>query len=115
MSENCIFCKIAAGIIPTKTVYEDELLIAFPDIHPVAPVHVLVIPRKHLGSVNEASVDDSGLLSHAMLTLPKIASKLGVSDSGYRVVMNTGMDGGQSVLHLHWHILGGRFMEWPPG
>ena len=98
-----------------KLLYEDELLIAFPDINPVAPVHVLVIPRKHLGSVLEAIPDDADLLAHALLTLPKIAAQLGVAETGFRVVMNTGQEGGQSVMHLHWHILGGRFMEWPPG
>ena len=95
--------------------YEDEYLLAFPDINPVAPVHVLVIPRKHLASINEADSSDATLLGHVLLTLPKIAAQLGVDESGYRVVMNTGKDGGQSVMHLHWHILGSRFMEWPPG
>ena len=115
MSQDCIFCKIAAGAIPVKPVYEDELLVAFPDIIPVAPVHVLVIPRKHLGSVIETTPEDADLLAHALLTLPKIAAQLGVAETGFRVVMNTGQEGGQSVMHLHWHILGGRFMEWPPG
>lgn len=115
MSQDCIFCKIAAGAIPVKPVYEDELLVAFPDINPVAPVHVLVIPRKHLGSVIETTLEDADLLAHALLTLPKIAAQLGVAETGFRVVMNTGQEGGQSVMHLHWHILGGRFMEWPPG
>ena len=115
MSEECLFCKIASGAIPVERVYEDEYLLAFPDINPVAPVHVLVIPRKHLASINEADSSDATLLGHVLLTLPKIAAQLGVDESGYRVVMNTGKDGGQSVMHLHWHILGSRFMEWPPG
>jgi len=115
MSEDCIFCKIASGAIPVKIIYEDEHLVAFPDINPVAPVHVLVIPRKHLGSIAEAGPADAAMLGHVMLSLPKIAAQLGVTDAGFRVVMNTGKDGGQSVQHLHWHILGGRFMEWPPG
>lgn len=115
MSDDCIFCKIASGTIPVKIIYEDKFLVAFPDINPVAPVHVLVIPRKHLSNVAQASSADAELLAHAMLTLPKIAAQLGVSDTGFRVVMNTGPEGGQSVNHLHWHILGGRFMEWPPG
>ena len=115
MSQECIFCKIASGDIPVKSVYEDEYLLAFPDINPVAPVHVLVIPRKHLGSVADADSTDVSLLGHALLTLPKIAAQLGVADTGFRVVMNTGENGGQSVMHLHWHILGGRFMKWPPG
>ena len=115
MSEECIFCKIASGAIPVKFIYEDDQLVAFPDINPVAPVHVLVIPRKHLDSVAVAETADSALLGHALLTLPKIAAKLGIAESGFRVVMNTGKDGGQTVMHLHWHLLGGRFMEWPPG
>ena len=115
MAEECIFCKIAAGAIPVKPIYEDEQLVAFPDINPMAPVHVLVIPRKHLDSVAEAGPADAAMLGHAMLTLPKIAAQLGIAESGFRVVMNTGKEGGQSVTHLHWHILGGRFMEWPPG
>jgi histidine triad (HIT) family protein len=115
MSDECIFCKIALGAIPAKLVYEDEFLVAFPDINPVAPVHVLVIPRKHINSIAEATPADSDLLAHALLILPKIATQLGLTDSGYRVVMNTGPDGGQSVMHLHWHILGGRSMQWPPG
>jgi len=115
MSEDCIFCKIASGAIPVKIIYEDEHLVAFPDINPVAPVHVLVIPRKHLGSIAEAGPADAAMLGHVMLSLPKIAAQLGIADAGFRVVMNTGKDGGQSVQHLHWHILGGRFMEWPPG
>ena len=115
MSDDCIFCKIAAGIIPVKSIYEDEQLVAFPDIHPMAPTHVLVIPRKHLDSILEATAADEKLLAHVMLTLPKIAAQLGIAESGFRVVMNTGKNAGQSVMHLHWHILGGRFMEWPPG
>ena len=115
MAEDCIFCKIASGAIPVKFVYEDDFLVAFPDINPMAPVHVLVIPRKHLDSIAAAGPEDSALLGHALLTLPKIAAKLGIAESGFRVVMNTGKDGGQSVMHLHWHLLGGRFMEWPPG
>ena len=115
MAEECIFCKIASGAIPVNFVYEDDFLVAFPDINPMAPVHVLVIPRKHLDSIVSAGSEDSALLGHALLTLPKIAAKLGIAESGFRVVMNTGKDGGQSVMHLHWHLLGGRFMEWPPG
>ena len=115
MSEDCIFCKIANGAIPVKLLYEDEMLVAFPDINPVAPVHVLVIPRKHLDSILETTPGDADLLAHALLTLPKIAAQLGLAENGFRVVMNTGKEGGQSVMHLHWHILGGRFMEWPPG
>lgn len=115
MSEDCIFCKIASGGIPVHSIYEDEHLVAFPDINPVAPVHVLVIPRKHFDNIAQAQEEDSLMLGHALLTLPRIAAKLGLAESGFRVVMNTGKNGGQTVMHLHWHILGGRFMEWPPG
>lgn len=115
MPENCVFCKIATGIIPVKPIYEDDFLLAFPDMNPVAPVHVLVIPRKHLGSLAETEPEDEKMLGHAMITLPKIAKQLGIAETGFRIVANTGKDGGQSVMHLHWHVLGGRFMDWPPG
>lgn len=103
---DCIFCKIVAGEIPSKRVYEDEHLIAFHDIHPKAPVHVLVIPRKHIDSLAEATAADAALLGHATLTLPKIARELGL-DQGFRTIVNTGPGGGQEVYHLHYHILGG--------
>ena len=115
MPEDCIFCKIAAGAIPVKPVYQDEQLVAFADINPAAPVHALVIPRKHFASLADVGEADKELLGHAMLTLPKIAGQLGLAADGFRVVLNTGKNGGQTVMHLHWHILGGRYMEWPPG
>ena len=115
MPEECIFCKIAAGEIPVKPIYQDEQLIAFADINPAAPVHALAIPRKHLSSLAAVTAEDQQMLGHAMLTLPKIAALLGVAADGFRVVLNTGKNGGQTVMHLHWHILGGRYMEWPPG
>jgi histidine triad (HIT) family protein len=115
MPEECIFCKIATGEIPVKPIYQDEHLVAFADINPAAPVHALVIPRKHLSSLAEATAEDQQMLGHAMLTLPKIAALLGLAADGFRVVVNTGKNGGQTVMHLHWHILGGRYMEWPPG
>ena len=115
MPEDCIFCKIASGAIPVKPIYQDEQLIAFADINPAAPVHALVIPRKHLSSLAAATAEDQQMLGHAMLTLPKIAELLGLAADGFRIVLNTGKNGGQTVMHLHWHILGGRYMEWPPG
>lgn len=115
MSTECIFCKIAAGEIPVKPIYADEQLVAFHDINPAAPVHVLVIPRRHLESIKSAKSEDGELMAHIMLTLPRIAEKLGIDETGFRIVANTGKDGGQSVMHLHWHLLGGRFMSWPPG
>ena len=115
MTKDCIFCKIATGEISVKTIYEDEYIVAFPDIKPAAPVHVLVIPRKHIDSLATAGQEVSQLLAHLMLTLPKIAEKIGIADTGFRIVANTGQEGGQTVMHLHWHLMGGRFMTWPPG
>ena len=112
--ENCIFCKLASGEIPTNVVYEDESVFSFYDADPQAPVHVLIIPKKHLGSLNEASCEDAELLAHMLLKAKDIAAELGL-ENGYRLVINTGADGGQSVPHLHIHLLGKRQMNWPPG
>jgi len=113
--DDCVFCKIASGKIPAKKVYEDGLLVAFHDILPKAPVHVLVVPKIHITSANELHNLDDSLASHILKLLPKLAEMLEVSDSGYRVVVNCGENGGQSVDHLHFHLLGGRAMMWPPG
>lgn len=115
MATDCIFCKIATKEIPVQTVYEDEMIIAFPDINPVAPVHVLVIPKKHIEHLLATGSGDQAVCGHIMASLPKIAEALGVSEEGFRVVFNTKSNGGQTVMHLHAHILGGRFMKWPPG
>jgi len=116
MSENnCIFCRIIAGEIPSKKAYEDELVFAFHDINPQAPTHVLIVPKKHIASLNEASKDDQALLGHLTLVASKLADQLGVVDGGYRTVINTGAGAGQSVWHIHVHLLGGRVMGWPPG
>jgi histidine triad (HIT) family protein len=116
MSEsNCIFCRIIAGEIPSKKAYEDELAFAFHDINPQAPTHVLIIPKKHIASLNEASKDDQALLGHLTLVASKLAEQLGVVAGGYRTVINTGTGAGQSVWHIHIHLLGGRVMGWPPG
>lgn len=115
MQQDCIFCKIAAKTIPVNAVYEDEQLIAFPDINPVAPVHLLVIPKKHIANILDAKPEDTALLGHIMATIPKIAAIAGLSEDGFRTVINTKDNGGQTVYHLHFHILGGRFMTWPPG
>ena len=106
--ENCLFCKIIAGEIPSKKVYEDENVYAFYDINPNAPVHVLVVPKTHIASV--AEVDDTNIdaVSKVMLAIPKIASSLGLAENGYRVITNCGEDAGQTVKHLHFHILGGK-------
>jgi histidine triad (HIT) family protein len=108
VSHDCIFCKIVAGQIPSSKVYEDEHVLAFHDINPQAPVHVLVIPKKHLASVNDLSSADSTILTHVFAAIQQVAKDKGVAESGYRVVTNTGKDSGQVVFHLHFHVLGGR-------
>jgi len=105
---DCLFCKIAAGDIPCNKVYEDDNFIAFHDINPKAPTHVLVIPKHHLASLNDANDQDIGLLGSLMDTTRKIANELGVDDPGYRVIINVGEGGGQEVFHIHVHILGGK-------
>ena len=105
--EQCLFCKIAAGEIPSDRVYEDDMVLAFRDIHPQAPVHVLVIPKKHIASIDDLGAEDADLAAHLLCTIPAIARKLGLGN-GYRVVSNCGQDACQSVRHLHFHILGGR-------
>ena len=112
--EDCIFCKIANHVIESKYAYEDNLITAFYDMEPQAPVHVLIVPKKHIGSLDETTEDDAQLLAHIMLSIKTIAQKEGL-ENGYRVVINTGEDGGQSVHHLHFHLLGKRSMNWPPG
>jgi histidine triad (HIT) family protein len=110
----CLFCKIVAGEIPSKKVFEDDLTYAFRDINPQAPTHVLVVPRKHIDSLAEASAEDQELLGYLHLVAARIAKNEGLS-KGFRTVINTGPDGGQTVDHLHVHLLGGRTMLWPPG
>ncbi|MCA0446207.1 MAG: histidine triad nucleotide-binding protein [Bacteroidetes bacterium] len=112
---NCIFCKIASGEIPSKKLFEDELLFAFYDIQPQAPVHFLIIPKQHFSSLNDISKEHSGLAGHLLATAAELAKKTGIDQSGYRVVLNTNDDGGQSVPHLHAHVLGKRKFLWPPG
>ncbi|MEA5531708.1 histidine triad nucleotide-binding protein [Dolichospermum sp. UHCC 0684] len=116
MSQNTetIFSKIIRKEIPANIVYEDDLALAFTDVNPQAPVHILVIPKKPIVSLATAEPEDQALLGHLLLTVQKVAAQAGL-ENGYRVVMNTGVDGGQTVYHLHIHILGGRSMSWPPG
>ena len=114
MSE-CIFCKIVARTIPAALVYEDNVVVAFDDINPQAPIHTLIIPRKHVASIAELQDSDVELLGRLMLVGNKIAKQKGIADAGYRIVVNTGAHGGQSVFHLHLHVLGGRHLAWPPG
>lgn len=109
-----IFAKIISGEIPADIVYEDKHCLAFRDVSPQAPTHVLLIPRKPIESLDHLTPDDSTLVGHLLMTVPVVARKLGVSD-GYRTVINTGEHGGQSVFHLHIHILAGRALTWPPG
>lgn len=110
-----IFGKIAAGEIPADIVYEDEDLVAFRDLHPQAPVHILVIPRKPIPTLNDASAEDAALLGKLLLAASKIAKQEGVSEKGYRTLINCNAAAGQTVYHLHLHILGGRPLQWPPG
>lgn len=113
---DCIFCKIAAGEIPAQKVFEDDSVIAFKDLSPKAPVHVLIVPKKHVANVAEFQAEDKDLAAHIFVdVVPKLAADLGVADAGFRLVINTGDDGGQTVHHLHVHLLGGRKMTWPPG
>lgn len=109
-----IFAKIIRREIPAEIVYEDDLALAFKDINPQAPTHVLVIPKKPLSQLDAANSEDKALLGHLLLTVKEIARQMGLND-GYRVVINNGRDGGQTVYHLHLHILGDRQMQWPPG
>jgi len=113
--QTCIFCKIAAGEIPAGKVYEDERAVAFSDINPQAPTHALVIPRAHIASLNEAEESDAALLGHLLLVAARVAREAGHADSGFRTVINTNADAGQTVFHVHVHVLGGRRLTWPPG
>ncbi len=115
MSENCLFCKIAGGTIPSAKVYEDEVCVAFNDISPQAPTHILIIPREHFASLDKAASGHQATLGHLLLTAAEIARDKGFSEDGYRVVINTNADGGQTVFHLHVHLLGGRPFIFPPG
>ena len=114
MNADCLFCKIVAGIIPAKRVYEDDLCLCFADINPQAPTHLLIIPREHIKSQAHAEEKHGLLLGHMLAKAAHVA-RAAQLDRGYRVVINTGPDGGQTVDHLHLHLLGGRHMGWPPG
>jgi histidine triad (HIT) family protein len=114
MDPECLFCKIVAGTIPAKRLYEDKRSLAFADINPQAPTHVLIIPKQHVTSMAHATDADTEVLGHLMVVAAELGRALGLSN-GYRVVANTGNDGGQTVGHLHLHLLGGRHMGWPPG
>lgn len=114
-SSDCLFCKIAAGDVPADIVHESEDLLAFRDINPQAPVHILVIPRRHVPSLDEAGDGDGGLLGALLLAARDLARSEGIAEDGYRTVLNVGGDGGQTVHHVHVHLLGGRALTWAPG
>ena len=112
---DCLFCRIASGGIPATIIHQDELVVAFRDIAPRAPVHLLVIPRRHLASVRDLTDADGELLARLFTVAARLAREEGVAETGYRLVANTGPQAGQTVHHLHWHLLGGRELTWPPG
>jgi histidine triad (HIT) family protein len=112
-TSDCLFCRIASGEIPSKFVWQDEDIFAFEDVRPQAPVHVLVVPKRHMAAVKD--VKDQALLGRLLQAATLVAQNKGIAESGYRIVANTGRDGGQTVFHLHFHVLGGRQMMWPPG
>jgi histidine triad (HIT) family protein len=112
---DCLFCRIIAGEIPADIVHKDDRSLAFRDINPQAPTHILVIPREHIESLDEAGQRDEATLGHLLRVAARLANQEGLSESGYRTVVNTGAGAGQSVFHLHLHVLGGRQMTWPPG
>ncbi|MGH9540533.1 MAG: histidine triad nucleotide-binding protein [Terriglobales bacterium] len=114
MSSDCLFCKIVSGQLPAKKAYEDDRVFAFHDLHPGAPTHVLIVPKRHLAGLAEAAPADEALLGHLQLVAARLAGELGL-ERGYRTVINVGPHAGQSVFHLHLHLLGGRAMAWPPG
>jgi len=113
--EECIFCRIAEHKIPAKIVYEDDSALAFEDVHPHAPVHLLVIPRKHMASLAEVAPEDEGLIGRLFVIAARLAREKGIDSQGYRAVINNGAWAGQTVAHLHVHVMGGRVFHWPPG
>lgn len=112
---DCLFCKIADGVIPANIIHQDDKVVAFDDIGPKAPQHKIIIPRKHIATLNDLGNDDTLLVGHMMQTAVTVAKSLNMADAGYRVVMNCNSGGGQTVFHIHMHLLGGRQMTWPPG
>jgi len=112
---DCLFCKIVDGDLPADIVYENDSLIAFRDVNPKAPTHILLIPRRHIATMNDLQGDDKGLAGELFVTAAQLAADEGLADDGYRVVMNCNEAAGQSVFHIHLHLMGGRKMTWPPG
>ncbi|MEZ5345861.1 MAG: histidine triad nucleotide-binding protein [Pyrinomonadaceae bacterium] len=115
MNQDCLFCKIVAGEIPSDKLFEDDVCVAFNDISPQAPVHILLIPKVHVASLDEAKTDQKDVLGHLLFTAAELAREKGFAEDGYRVVINTNDNGGQTVFHLHIHLLGGRQFIFPPG
>jgi len=113
--DDCLFCKIIARKIPAKIVYEDDRMLAFDDIRPQAPAHTLLIPKAHYASLNDVPAGQADILAELLIQARRIAADKGIGESGYRIVLNTLRDSGQEVFHLHFHLLGGRRMTWPPG
>jgi histidine triad (HIT) family protein len=112
---NCLFCQIIEGTLPSTPCYQDEKVFAFPDLHPRAPTHVLIVPKKHIATINELMPEDAELVGHMVLTAKHLAQEYGLAEQGFRLVTNCNSWGGQTVFHVHLHLLGGRAMEWPPG
>lgn len=115
MMKDCLFCKIATKKLPSDILYEDEKVIAFSDLTPQAPQHKLIIPKKHISTLNDLTADDTAIAGQLFFAAQMLAKKLNIADSGYRVVMNCNEQGGQQIFHIHLHLLGGREMQWPPG
>ncbi len=115
MSDNCLFCKIIKGEIPSDKVYEDDKIYAFNDINPVGPIHVLIIPKKHIQNVADLKPEDKDIAGHLMVKMPEIVKKVGLEGKSFRVITNNGENAGQSVFHLHFHLIGDRSFYWPPG
>jgi histidine triad (HIT) family protein len=111
----CLFCQIIAGAVPARTIYEDDSLVVLYDINPQAPVHVLVVPRRHIATLNDLQPDDEPLLGAMLSRAAAVAAELGIAARGYRAVFNCNRDAGQTVFHIHLHVLGGRPLRWPPG
>jgi len=112
---DCLFCKVVQGEVPAKIIYKDDLVIGFDDINPQAPIHKLIIPQKHISTLNDLTPEDNALVGHMAQTAKKLAKELKIDEDGYRLVINCNKGAGQTVFHIHAHLLGGRSMAWPPG
>jgi len=113
--KDCLFCNIASGAIPANIIHQDDAVVAFDDINPQAPQHKIIIPRKHIATLNDLHDEDNNLIGHMVRSAIKLANELHIADQGYRLVTNCNANGGQTVFHIHIHLLGGRHMTWPPG